>query len=199
MNNELFTALAKAQSEFDIAGNNSVNPHFRHKYASLADLVKASRPALCKHGLSVIQRIVHDNAVTILESILGHASGQFISSSFIINPIKTDIQSLGSYLTYLRRYAYAALVGVISQNEDDDGEQAISRENNRQEVKEPSKVEKITLDQLEQLQYELTNHTDIAEDILQKMNISSLAELPKYTFQKSIDRIRTIKSAKKSH
>jgi hypothetical protein len=45
-----------------------------------------------------------------------------------VNPPKQDIQSLGSYLTYLRRYTYSAIVGVVASEEDDDGEAATGRD-----------------------------------------------------------------------
>lgn len=59
---------------------------------------------------------------------LCHASGQWIESSMTVNPPKQDIQSLGSYLTYLRRYTYSAIVGVVASEEDDDGEAATGRD-----------------------------------------------------------------------
>lgn len=122
--NELYAALAKAQGEMETAGLTNANPFFKSKYADLAELVRASRPALTRHGLAVTQYI--DNAV--LYTMLCHSSGQHIQSSMSINPTKTDVQSLGSYITYLRRYMYAALVGVVVSNEDDDGESSIGRE-----------------------------------------------------------------------
>src|SRR5258706_10071175 len=59
--NELATALAKAQGEYTIAGLNRQNPYFKSKYADLASVVNAARPALTKYGLSVVQNILaHD-------------------------------------------------------------------------------------------------------------------------------------------
>ena len=76
--NELMTALAKAQSEMEIAGKDSSNPYFKSKYADLASVVSASRPYLTKNGLSVIQQITYDdNGRRILVTILGHSSGGF--------------------------------------------------------------------------------------------------------------------------
>src|ERR1700742_2994944 len=108
---ELMGALAKAQGEMEVAGKDSANPFFKSKYADLASIVSASRPYLAKNGLSVMQKIELDGEDRrILVTILGHSSGQFITSRMIINPLKEDIQSLGSAITYLRRYAYASLV-----------------------------------------------------------------------------------------
>lgn len=192
--NELFTALAKAQSSMQVAGHNSANPHFKHRYADLTELVKASRPALTENNLSVLQRVIYVEGQAYLETILGHSSGQQISSSIAITPQKNEIQSMGSYLSYLRRYAYAALVGVVTQDEEDDGEAAMDRV--PEKVIEKQSYEKITKEQLDQLEHELQGHPDIAEEFIQKMNLNKLTDLPKYLFIKSIDRIRMHKAAK---
>lgn len=127
--NELFAALAKAQAEMEVANLNSSNPFFKSAYAGLDSIVRASRPYLCKNGLSVTQRVLSNgNPSMYLSTILGHSSGQWIESRMLINPAKPDVQSIGSYITYLRRYTYASIVGVIASEEDDDGEEAMDEE-----------------------------------------------------------------------
>lgn len=124
---ELFKALAKAQAAMEEAKKDSNNPFFKSNYADLASVIKASRKALAANDLSVIQRIKVVEDQKFLFTRLGHASGQWIESYTPINPSKEDIQSFGSYITYLRRYSYAAMVGVASSDEDDDGEKAMDR------------------------------------------------------------------------
>lgn len=124
---QLATALAKAQLEMEPAKPSSSNPFFKSKYAPLPSIVKASRPSLGKYGLAVIQRIMRQGSAGMtLLTRLCHASGQWIESSMTVNPPKQDIQTLGSYLTYLRRYNYASMVGVVT-DDDDDGEMAMGR------------------------------------------------------------------------
>ena len=126
---KLYAALSKAQLEMLPAKTGSSNPFFKSKYADLASIVKASRKALGINGLAVIQRIIRSGSAGMtLMTRLCHASGQWIESSMTVNPPKQDIQSLGSYLTYLRRYTYSAIVGVVASEEDDDGEAAIGRD-----------------------------------------------------------------------
>lgn len=122
--NEIFKAMSLAQADMKVAGKDSSNPFFKSSYANLQSVIEASRPSLCKHGLSVMQQIISDAGQDYLVTILGHSSGQWLSSQVKIAPQKTDIQSLGSYITYLRRYSYAALVGVYDGTEDDDGNDA---------------------------------------------------------------------------
>ena len=125
---KLFTSLAKAQLEMDSATASNINPFLKSKYANLNDVVNASRKALASNGLSVIQRIVRTGSAGMtLLTRLCHSSGQWIESSMTVNPQKQDIQSLGSYLTYIRRYTYSSIVGVVVGEKDDDGEKAMGR------------------------------------------------------------------------
>lgn len=118
--NELFTALAKAQAEIEGAVKDSTNPHFRSKYADLSSVMQACKTPLSKHGLSVAQLPDSDDPeVVAVTTVLGHTSGQWISSRIVMRPTKSDPQGVGSALTYCRRYALAAMVGVCP--EDDDG------------------------------------------------------------------------------
>lgn len=124
---ELFAALAKAQAVMTDAKTDSKNPFFKSKYADLSSVVKASRKPLTENGLAVTQFIREKEGTPFLFTRLGHISGQWIDSFIRIQPPKEDIQTLGSYLTYLRRYSYAAIVGVVASDEDDDGEKTMER------------------------------------------------------------------------
>ena len=201
---DLFAALAKAQAEMKTAGLNAENPYFKSAYADLAEIVRVSRPALSKNGLTVIQQILpNEDGQNILHCILAHASGQWIETRMRILPMKSDVQSLASYITYLRRYSYAAIVGVVSAHEDDDGEVAVheSRQveqkgvelNTRYNPRERS-YESITKEQLEELEYELAEYPDICEQVLDGLRIQSLADMPKNKFLVSTKRIREIKN-----
>jgi len=204
--NELSSSLAKAQAEMPTAGLRSENPYFKSSYADLAEIVRVSRPHLTKNGLSVTQQILsNEDGGTILHTILMHSSGQWMETCMRILPPKNDIQTLGSYITYLRRYSYAALVGVVAADEDDDGEKAVamSREtfakgtalNTKYNPKEESS-EVVSRDQLDELEYELAEYPDICEMILEGLKIQSLADMPKTKYSASIRRVREIKSAR---
>ncbi len=194
--NELAAALAKAQAEMPTASLINDNPFFKSKYAGLAEMVKASRPCLTKNGLSVMQQILPGTDCQVLHTVLLHSSGQWIESLMNITPQKTDIQSLGSYVSYLRRYSYAALVGVVASDEDDDGESAmesariIEKPTPKIVIQEPE--EKISKEQLEELHFELDAHPKLAEDILKKMNITTFADLKKSLFRATMMRIREL-------
>lgn len=121
----LFAALSAAQGEIEGASKDANNPYFSSKYATLAAVWEACRKALAAQKLGVVQSPGTDEHGLFLETILGHASGEWISSKLYVTPVKDDPQGIGSAITYARRYALAAMVGVAP--EDDDGEAAMGR------------------------------------------------------------------------
>lgn len=143
--NELAAALAKAQGEMGGALKDSANPFFKSKYADLSSVWEACRGPLSKHGLSIVQfpkteytgtpepyewtskmgekrygvRVV---CIVSVLTRLAHTSGQWLEDSVSTMLPTGDPQSVGSAITYLRRYALQSVAGVAP--EDDDGEAA---------------------------------------------------------------------------
>lgn len=130
--NELLGALAEAQGEMLTADLSANNPHFKKAYADLSDIWAACRPALSKHGLSVIQLpyLASDGKAPGLCSMLGHKSGQWIMTKIEVVGAVNQPQAVGSILTYLRRYTLGPMVGVAVRGEDDDGESGEGRGRN---------------------------------------------------------------------
>lgn len=120
--NELAAALAKAQGQIQGAKKDSTNPHFKSDYADLASVWDACRQALSGNGLSVAQSAENGEHGYGVTTLLMHTSGQWISGTLYLKPSKDDPQGAGSALTYARRYALAAMVGVAP--DDDDGNAA---------------------------------------------------------------------------
>lgn len=135
--NELAAALAKAQGQIEGAKKSSSNPFFKSKYADLAECWNTCREALTANGISVIQmpEEINENGRLNITTMLAHSSGQYISSTLTMTVTKLDPQAIGSAITYGRRYALAAMVGLAQ--EDDDGEKAMAR----QEKKDKKPVE----------------------------------------------------------
>ena len=132
--NELFAALAKAQGQIKGALKDNTNPFFKGKYADLASVWEACRIPLSQNGLSVIQttRALDSETVTVYTT-LGHSSGQRITGGLTMKPVKADPQGIGSTITYARRYALAAMVGVAP--DDDDGNAATGRNTSTEAVR----------------------------------------------------------------
>jgi hypothetical protein len=135
---KLDAALAKAQGEFPAAIKDSNNPAFKTKYADLSAIMKAIRPALTKHGLSLTQWPVHseDNRVHMVTRI-AHA-GEWIRGTFSMPCDKQNAHGYGSIIIYLRRYCAGSCLGVITDL-DDDGNAASSRSTPPPAKAEPAK------------------------------------------------------------
>lgn len=119
---DLFAALALAQGEVENASKSSSNPHFRSKYADLAEVLNTVRPVFAKNGLSIAQSTAFDGSLVSVSTLIAHKSGGLIVSEASCVPGKTDAQGIGAATTYLRRYSLAAMAGIAQ--EDDDGNAA---------------------------------------------------------------------------
>lgn len=192
---KLATALAKAQSEFKIAGKSRDNPFFKSTYADYEDLVAATREALTKHGLSIQTRIITRNDRQYARVIMRHASGQFTTSESLLNPVKNDPQSEGSCRSYKHRYGYREITGVVvsEDTDDDDGEAAVSRGASQQAPLANNPLF-VTKEQVEMIEQELKGDNDLKYDMLEKLKIDTLFKLPKTSFTGVLNRIREIKS-----
>jgi hypothetical protein len=114
------TAQAKARAEIPNIEKDSVNPHFKSRYADLATINRAVMPVLASHGLVVMQPTRIDGNATIVETYLIHAeSGEYIGSEYPAISDKNNPQSLGSAITYARRYSLCSLLGLVADEDDD--------------------------------------------------------------------------------
>lgn len=135
----LATALAKFQEEVKNPANTANNPFFKSKYAPLSDVLNLVRPILTKHGLSLIQSPSGNGTDIIVSTLLLHSSGEWIETEpLILKADKATAQGCGSAITYGRRYAISAVLGISSED-DDDGNHATGNK----EVREEPKAKKV--------------------------------------------------------
>lgn len=113
---ELALALCKFQSAVETIKKKEENPFFHSKYASLAEILNVIRQPLADNGLSFVQ---FPKGKYGLETMLMHESGEWISEGYEMEPSKKDPQGAGSVITYQRRYALGAILG-LNIDEDDD-------------------------------------------------------------------------------
>lgn len=127
---KLVEALAKAQAKFDPVLKDSANTAYHSKYADLATVIGATQPHLAAEGLAIIQ-MPHaefgegDAKMLTLTTMLAHSSGEWLASDLMLPAMmreRFDAQSVGSAITYSRRYGWSAMAGVAQ--EDDDGNKA---------------------------------------------------------------------------
>lgn len=121
----LAAALAKAQTDFPtvtrdkkVTVQTKTGGSYSFNYAPLDSILNAVRGPLSANGLVVVQLLDEGALVTSLI----HDSGAVLSGRVDL-PNTPDIQALGSAVTYLRRYAIQAMLGIAAED-DDDGNRA---------------------------------------------------------------------------
>lgn len=117
--NEIFGALAKAQSIIQNPEKNAKNPHFKSKYTTLDVGLTSVREALAAHGIAIFQRTYMLDKLLMVQTILGHSSGQWLSSEYPVIMYPAKPQEAMAALTYSRRASLFAAAGIAG--EDDDG------------------------------------------------------------------------------
>jgi hypothetical protein len=95
---------------------------YTYKYADVADVLSMARPVLAKHKIALVQTTSMQGGALILVTRLAH-DGQWFESDYPVCQIGADHKEMGSALTYARRYAASAILGVASED-DADGEGA---------------------------------------------------------------------------
>jgi hypothetical protein len=137
--NELFTALVAFQSEIKIVAfdkkvtvKTKTGGSYSYEYASFSAIKTLCAPILKTHGLAVTQ-LLGENQLTTL---LVHSSGQYIGDTMQM-PINDKMapQDIGSVITYMKRYSYSAILGLVS-DEDNDGKVAGTPEEEKKDDRE---------------------------------------------------------------
>ena len=160
---ELILAMVNFNSEFQTTKliKDGKNEHLRNKYLTLDNILNTVRPILTKHGLVIVQALAGEYLITSID----HVSWQFIHSEMPFHPRSGNkgtnaLQELGGGITYAKRYAISAMLG-ISVDADDDGQ---SSKIKAQELKPKKKVN--TIEELQKLLGWLINNPERQSDYL---------------------------------
>lgn len=113
-------AFVALQADLTPVEKNGKNPFFNSEYIKLPDVMLMIQPLLAKHKLGVMQPVTNIDGVSAIKTILIHESGE--TMEFEPMPLllpKQDPQGQGSAITYARRYALCALLGIVADEDDD--------------------------------------------------------------------------------
>jgi len=117
---EIFKALSEFQGKCEHPKKTATNPFYKSKYAPLDSCITANQRLLAECGLSLMQFPVTEEGNKIgLVTILTHTGGDYIQGRYLVKAEKETAQSLGSAITYLRRYSYCAVLGLAAEDDDD--------------------------------------------------------------------------------
>lgn len=122
---KLWPAVVKARVAMKGPKKDSTNPHFKSKYADLAECIEAADTAGAPFGLVTLQEPGSDSAGVTVSTLIVHESGQWVQFDPLFIPAsKQDAQGFGSAVSYARRYSLKAAWNMA--DEDDDGNAAVS-------------------------------------------------------------------------
>jgi hypothetical protein len=119
---------SKISAAFVAAQAELVNPHknktvktgaFSFDYADLASILDQVRPVLARHGLAISQSIGGEHGVVTVTTTLHHTSGESIQWGPLPGPSGPDWKTLGGAITYARRYALTAALGLSADDDKD--------------------------------------------------------------------------------
>ena len=178
----LAEALAKAQGEIRNPAKGSENPHFKSRFANLADGIMAIREALSKYGIAHTQTTRIDGAALILTTTLTHAvSGESIESEWPVGAYeKLTPQQMGSSLTYGRRYTLFPMVGIAGADDDDDGNAASGK------GKEDDDDPLIDADQITQVQELLVETKSNQEIFFDTLGVADFTDMTAKHFKRAL-------------
>jgi len=180
---KLSAAFVAAQKEFKSAIKEATNPFYKSKYADLASVWEACHQSLAKHDLAISQspgKVLDQPLRMELETALVHSSGAYRKSVMEI-PLK-DLapQSVGSSITYARRYALAAVLGIVI--DEDDANKGSGKKAKAKYAKPAAKVETITKEDaaaLRELAIEMDWTDAEREHLLLEYGLDNIMDLEK--------------------
>ena len=170
---EIAKALAEFRKDLKQPAKDANNPFFKSKYTTLDKVIEAIDETAPNHDLSFTQWAVSNEQGNVgVETLLLHSSGEFIHyDALYMKPEKNTPQSIGSCLTYSRRYSISAIFGITS-DEDDDGNQATGnnqpkRQYNKQQSNRNAQQKNNQMETQDKGKLELTKQkaTDLADVI----------------------------------
>jgi hypothetical protein len=130
---EIAVALSRVQSKLKPLKRNASNSEFGSKYTDFATVKLATKNLLFHHGLAVVQVASSSMpesgfwSATVTTRLI-HVSGQWIQGEPLSFPsMAATPHGLASALTFAKRYAFCAILGIVSETEDDDGNTAAGK------------------------------------------------------------------------
>lgn len=202
---QIMAALANAQGSYKSLKANQDAPG--GKFANLQAIIAATSESLSKNGLAFYQfldLLDEGSGAALLKTIVGHSSGQWISSTARVVAGKTD-RATGNTLEIHKRLHAMMVLGIAPSDNDpyafDDNGEMQAEEKLIEDLKKPVRDKKSshqpeeTIDkhQYNELLIELDQYEDIVKDILEVHHIETLADLPKSEYHPAMRKIRKLK------
>lgn len=183
----LSKALVETQKELKQPLKDAKNPFFKSEYVPLENVAEAITESATKHGLAFSQYATTTETGNVsVGTIVFHESGEFIEfPPLILKPENTKPQSIGSAITYAKRYSLSAVFGITS-DKDDDGNKANGngepqkqpqKRNQKQAQNDEPDVHAIVEKYVQQLEMLGVKRADVVEYVCNKHNVGNMFDI----------------------
>lgn len=183
----LSKALVETQKELKQPLKDAKNPFFKSEYVPLENVAEAITESATKHGLAFSQYATTTETGNVsVGTIVFHESGEFIEfPPLILKPENTKPQSIGSAITYAKRYSLSAVFGITS-DKDDDGNKANrngepqkqqQKRNQKQAQNDEPDVHAIVEKYVQQLAVLGVKRADVVEYVCNKHNVGNMFDI----------------------
>lgn len=171
---EIANALLLFQSKVKPIKKQGENPYFKSKYATLDDILENIRVPLQEANLSFSQFPSGDNE---LVTILLHTSGQYLMATAKMVPKDNTPQGQGSAITYMRRYALSAILGIATEEDDDGNKASTIKPNNKPKNKAKLPTIEHPQDDITAIKLSITEKLEkLTDEAVSRENVHSLVK-----------------------
>lgn len=134
----ILPAMIKVQNEMPQLSKDKSNPHAKSKYVTLDNILGELNPLLNKNEIFLtqipVEEVTEGNQRIGVETLFWHKSGEYIKYPAVLYSFEKGgrmnlTQSVGSIVSYARRYALTSIL-ALSTAEDSDGVQPQTSNNN---------------------------------------------------------------------
>lgn len=183
----LSKALVETQKELKQPLKDAKNPFFKSEYVPLENVAEAITESATKHGLAFSQYATTTESGNVsVGTIVFHESGEYIEyPPLILKPENTKPQSIGSAITYAKRYALSAIFGITS-DKDDDGNKANGnsepqkqpqKRNQKQTPQNEPNVHEIVEKYVQKIEELGVKRADVVEYVCNKHNVGNMFDI----------------------
>jgi len=179
---KIIPAIIKAQKEMESIkkdGIMRVSGRQDRNYATIGSILTPIKASLLNNDITLTQPLMHIDGESFLYTNMRHSSGEFIKSRIIMYKHEgTSDQDFGKSVTYARKYAAMAAVGV-APDEDDDGE---SQQQQERPQYQNTSSDKISEAQLKMFLGRTQKKPEIAMALMEKYNVANPSDFKKRDF-----------------
>lgn len=175
----LSKALVETQKELKQPLKDAKNPFFKSEYVPLENVAEAITESATKHGLAFSQYATTTETGNVsVGTIVFHESGEFIEfPPLILKPENTKPQSIGSAITYAKRYSLSAVFGITSDKDDDGNKANGNGEPQKQAQNDEPDVHAIVEKYVQQLAVLGVKRADVVEYVCNKHNVGNMFDI----------------------